>query len=244
MYFLGWMVPSGIDDANGGAKYFIYLTNWSFLLFNAYLLVSAIAVTLQFVVHYSYDNENLSRADLSERRNNLHGKRQVIRILFGADYTHEVVWYQKVQWVLIVIGLEMAVAVPLLYWAVVYDSSHTLDGENLNVHLVNGVVALFDICFSGMVIRLLHVIYILFLGVAYAIFSGIYYAADGTNARNEPYIYPAIDYGDKLGQALLYVFLIVLVFLPLLHTVIYAIYGTRQWLVKTICKREVEVEAI
>lgn len=231
-----------MSDANGGPKYFIYLTNWAFLLFNLYLLVSAIAVTLQFVIHHLYDNENLSRGDLYQRRNNLRGKHQVIRMLFGADYTHEVVWYQKVQWLLITIGLEMAIAIPLLYWTVVYRSDHNLDGENLNVHLVNGVIAIFDICFSGMIIRLLHVVYVMFIGVVYVVFSGIYYAADGTNARDEPYIYPAIDYDDKLGQAILYIFLILLIFLPLLHIIIYAIYGTRQWLVKKI-KREPEIEA-
>ena len=201
-------------------------------------------MTLQFVVHYTYDNENLSHGKLYQRRNSLHGRDRVIRMLFGADYTHEVVWYQKVQWLLITLGLEMAIGVSVLYWAVVYRSSHDLNGVNLNTHLVNGVIALFDICFSGIIIRLLHFVYLFFLGVVYVIFTGIYYAADGTNAQHEPYIYSAIDYGDRLGRALLYVFLIVLIFLPVLHTAVYAVSGTRQWLVKRICKRESENEAI
>ena len=242
LYFLGWLVPVAISDANGGAKFFIYLTNWTFLLFNLYLLVSAIAATLQFVVHHSYDKENLSHGDLHQRRNNLHGKNQIIRVLFGADYTHEVVWYQKVQWLLIAIGLEAAIAIPILYWTVVYSPSDEIDGENLNAHLINGVVALFDLCFSGVIIRLLHVIYILFFGATYSIFSGVYYAADGTNANHEPYIYPAIDYGNELGQAILYVLIIALIFLPLLHIVIYAMYGARCWLVGKICKTESEME--
>lgn len=243
LYFFAWLVPVGIDDANGGPKFFIYLTNWGYLFFNLYLLVSAISVTLQFIIHYLYNTENLSRSDLYQRRVSLHGKYQVIRILLGADYTYEVVWYQKVQWLLIGIGLELAIAVSILYWTVVYSSSHRLSGENFNVHLVNGIVALFDICFSGIIIRLLHVVYPFLLGATYVIFSGIYYAAGGTNAQNEKYIYSAIDYGDKLGQALLYVFLTALVFIPLLHIVIYAIYGARHWLVKKICKKEPDSES-
>jgi len=243
LYFFAWLIPSGMDDANGGPKYFIYLTNWAFLLFNLYLLVSAVAVTLQFVIHYLYENENLSRGDLHQRRNNLHGKHQVIRMLFGADYTHEVVWYQKVQWLLVTIGLETAIAIPLLYWTLVYPgSNHDLNGENFNVHLVNGIVATFDICFSGLIIRLFHVIYVIFFGAVYVVFSGIYYAADGTNVQDKPYIYPALDYGDKLGRAILYVVLIIVIFLPLLHIVVYAMYITRQWLVKKIRKREPEIE--
>lgn len=244
LYSLAWLVASGIDNTNGGPKYFIFLTNWAFLLFNLYLLISAIAATLQFVIHYAYDNENLTHSDLYQRRNSLHGKDRIIRMLFGADYTHEVVWYQKVQWLLIPLGLEMAVGVPVLYWTVVYRSSHDLDGVNLNTHLVNGVVALFDICFSSIIIRLLHLVYLFFIGAVYVIFTGIYYAADGTNVQNEPYIYSAIDYGDNLGLALLYIFLIVLIFLPLLHIFTYVVCGTRQWLVKRICKREPENESI
>lgn len=244
LFFIAWLVPVGIDDANGGPKFFIYLTNWAFLLFNLYLLVSATAVTLQFVVHHSYDKENLSRSDLCERHNNLHGKHRVIRVLFGADYTHEVVWYQKVQWLLITIGLENAVTIPILYWAVVYTSDDKLNGENLNVHLVNGIVALFDVWFSGIIIRLLHIVYLVIFGAMYVIFSGIYYAADGTNAKHEPYIYSAIDYGDNLGEALLYIFLIVLLFLPVLHIVIFAMYGTRRWLVNKTHKTESHMEAV
>ena len=244
LYSLAWLVASGIDDSNGGPKYFIFLTNWAFILFNLYLLISAIAVTLQFVIHYTYDNKNLTHSNLYQRRNSLRGKDRVIRMLFGADYTHEVVWYQKVQWLLITLGLEMAVGIPVLYWTVVYRSSHDLNGVNLNTHLVNGIVALFDICFSGIIIRLLHLVYLLFVGAVYVIFTGIYYAADGTNVQNEPYVYSAIDYGDNLGRALLYIFLIVLIFLPLLHIFTYAVCGTRQWLVNRICKRESENEGI
>ena len=244
LYFFAWLVPVGIDDANAGPKFFIYLTNWAYILFNLYLLVSATAVTLQFVIHHLYDKENLSRGDLHQRRNNLHGKNRIIRVLFGADYTHEVVWYQKVQWLLIAIGLEAAIAISILYWTVVYTSSDRINGENLNVHLVNGVIALFDICFSGIIIRLLHVVYVVIFGAIYSIFSGVYYAADGTNARHEPYIYSAIDYGNELGQALLYIFIITLIFLPLLHIVTYAMYEARRWLVRKMCKTELEAETI
>ena len=238
LYFLAWLVAAGIDDGNGGPKYFIYLTNWAFILFNLYLLVAAIAVTLQFAIHCANDNENSSRTDLYERQNSLLCKDSVVRVFFMADYSHKVVWYQKIQWLLISMGLEMAIGIPILYWTIVYNSNHDLNGVNFNTHLVNGVVALFDICFSGIIIRLLHIVYLLFFGAVYAIFSVIYYASDGTNALDKPYIYPALDYGNRLGQALLYVFLTLLIFIPLIHLVIYGVYGARQWLVKKMCKRE------
>ena len=240
LYFFAWLTPVGINSA----KFFIYLTNWAFLLFCLYLLVSATAVTLQFAIHHLYNKKNLSRGDLDQRRNNLQGKDQIIRVLFGADYTHEVVWYQQVQWLLITLGLEAAIAVSILYWTVEYSSGDEIDGESLNVHLVNGVVALSDICFSGVIIRLLHVVYLVIFGAVYVIFSGVYYAADGTNAQNEPYIYSAINYGSELGQALLYVFIIALVLLPLLHIIIYAMYRARQWLVRRIYQTEPEMKTI
>ena len=240
LYFLAWLVPSGIHNSNGGPKYFIFLTNWAFLLFNSYLLVSAISVTLQFFIHYTYVNQDLSRHDLFVKRNNLNGKEKMVRVLLGADYTMEVVWYQKIQWLLETIGLEAAIAIPILYWSVVYSSGDELDGVNLNTHLVNGIVALFDVWFSGIIIRLYHVVYVVAVGATYSVFSGIYYAADGTNAKGEPYIYSSLDYGDELGQAIVLLVLTVLVFLPLVHLVMFAMYGIRYWLAKKACRRKRE----
>lgn len=244
LYFIAWLVPSGMHDSNGGPKYFIYLTNWAFLLFNSYLLVSAISVTLQFVIHYTYVKQDLSRHDLFVKRNDLNGKEKVVRVLLGADYTMEVVWYQKIQWLLVSVGLGGALAIPILYWSVVYSSSHELDGTNFNTHLVNGIVALFDLWFSGIIIRLFHVVYLVSFGAIYVIFSGIYYAGDGTNAQGDPYIYSSLDYGDKLGQAIILVVLAVLLFLPLVYSVMYAMYGIRYWLAKKACTREYNDETV
>lgn len=245
-YFLAWLVPSGVHDLNGGPKYFIFLTNWSYLLFNSYLLVAAMSTILQFIIHHTYDSRKMSRHDLFVKHNLLkfNVKEKFIRELLGADYRMEVVWYQKIQWLLGTMGLGVAVAVSILYWSVVYSSSDELDGVNLNTHFVNGIVALFDVWFSGIIIKLYHVVYILAFGVTYGMFSGIYCVVGGTNVQGKPYIYSILDFKDELGQAIVFLIITGLVYLPLVHLVMYAIYGIRYWLAKKVCKREYNESAV
>ena len=48
LFFLIWLFFAGFHSDNGGPKFFIFLTNWSFLVFNAHLVWSAISVTLSY----------------------------------------------------------------------------------------------------------------------------------------------------------------------------------------------------
>ena len=228
-YFLGWLVPSGLIDENGGPKYFIFLTNWCYLMWNSYLIVSALTTTFKVIQNYccrGQSSETSTRALLDKPKPYIDIDKPIGCCGRKNDATS---WYNKVQWVLFYLGAEMAVAVCILYWAAIYGGG-TIDGVNANTHLVNCVIGVIDIVFSGIPVRLLHFIYAIAFYALYTMFTGIYYAADGTNAQGDPYIYSVIDYGNSPGSASGWVLGIVIVFIPVVHLLVYGLYSARFWL--------------
>ena len=228
-YFFGWLIPSGLHELNGGVKYFIFLTNWCYLGWCSYLIISAISATLKISLVYFCKNQSLR--DTSTLLDNPHPYIDIDKPVGCCGQENDATsWYQKIQWLFFYLGAEMAVIVSILYWAIIYSSSDVLDGVNVNTHLVNGIIAFFDICVSGIPIRFLHIIYPVLFGVCYGVFSGIYFAAGGTNVDDDPFIYSVLDYENHPGTATVWVLITVLVFIPLLHLLMYGVYTVRFWL--------------
>ena len=123
----------------------------------------------------------------------------------------------------------MALIVSLLYWLVIYDGG-AVDGVNANTHLINGIVALIDIVFSGVPVRVLHFIYPTLFGATYVVFTGIYHASDGTNVQGDPFIYSVINYEENPGSSTGVVLAVVLLFVPLVHLLVFGLYSARFWL--------------
>ena len=185
--------------------YFIYLTNWSYIIWNAYLIMAALSVTI-----YCIDR---TRSDTDD---------EPVQVGCCGVSTDESTWYQKIQWFLFLISTEAAVAVTFLYWVFLFKIFGA-DKVSVNIHLVNGIIALVDLWFSGTPVRLFHVVYTMSFSAVYVIFSGIYYAASAEA------IYPVLDYGDKPVNGSVLAVLTVLIGVPALHCVMYAQYAVRFW---------------
>lgn len=224
-YFLGWLIGSRFHHANGGPRFFIFLTNWSFLAWNAYLIISAISVSFKMSMIYcckKAHNEPL----LHTPKPYIDIDRPVGCCSRESDTTS---WYHKVQWLFFYLGAESAVLVSILYWALLY-SGGSVDGVNANTHLVNAIFALIDVFFSGIPVRILHFIYPSIIGSSYAVFSGIYFAAGGTNVQGDPFIYPVLDYEENPGSAIGWVLAVLLIFIPLINLLFYGLYTVKFWL--------------
>ena len=85
--------------------------------------------------------------------------------------------------------------------------------------------------------RIFHFIYPVFCGGIYVTFTGVYYAANGTNVEGDPYIYNILDYGDSPGSATGWVLGAILVFVPVLHCVVFGLYSARFWITYYLWKR-------
>ena len=123
----------------------------------------------------------------------------------------------------------MAIVVTILYWSLLYRGG-SVDPADVHTHGVNAAIALIDIIFSGVPVRILHFIYPVLFGITYSVFSGIYFAAGGTNARGDPFIYSVLDYGNSPGSAAGWVLAISLVVLPIVNLLLFGLYSVRFWL--------------
>ncbi len=192
------------------------------LAWTGYLLVAALSVTVKFTQVHA-----LGRGSSEHNPQN--------QEFFDASQgccgyqSDGISWYQKIHWFLFTVGTDGAFAVTVLYWLLIYDGEH-VSGVNINTHLTNGVLAVFDLWFSKTPVRLFHAIYFVAFCAAYVVFTGIYHAANGTNAEDDPYIYEVLDYEDSPGTAAAYALVVVLVFVPFVHVLFYLQYIARFWI--------------
>ena len=225
-YFLVWLIYNGSNSRLFGPpeKFFIFLTNWSFIAWNLYLLASAISVAINQLQQYYHCCKKRSR---TQSRN------------CCTCNTDETTLCDKLSWLLFTISAELAVGVTLLYWTLLRDDeSDTLySGGNLNVHLINGIVAILDLWIIGIPIHIFHVFYTLLFASTYAAFTGVYFVANGTSREGENYIYPVLDYESNPGLAAGLVVGAAFVVVPIIHGLFIVQYLLRNWVTARVHKK-------
>lgn len=234
-FFFAWLVASGFSSDNGGPRYFIFLTNWSFLAFNAHLVWAAVVSTVDFFREFVCCRRQYE--DLGETRSLAYQRDLETPTGCCSKGHNKISWYHMIQWVLFLIGVELAVVVTILYWPLFYPHGSRITGVDFNTHGTQGIIAVIELLFSGVPIRFYHFYYTQIFGAVYAIFSGIYFAADGTNVRGDPFIYDVLDYGGSPGLATGLVLVVILVMLPAVHAVFYLVYVARYWMLFLIYRK-------
>ena len=209
LYFFAWLISVGAKS--DVSTFFTFLTIWSFIAYNLYLLVSAVSVSTEFVRIYILKSP--SRSDSSSHEFKVTS--QPPRGCCGyAD--NNLSWYLSVHWFFFLMGNMFAVTIPLLYWPALYRGG-SLSAEDLHVHLINGIFAFSDVLLSGIPVYLFHLVYLAAFGCVYTLFSGLYFA--GT----KKVIYPVLDYECSVGKAIGLIFIIILVVIPIIYLVIFYI---------------------
>ena len=206
-YFFGWLIFSGVDW--GSPEYFTFLTNWCFLVFNAYLILASLSVSVKLITVYFISKEvegNFAR--------NFEFKTKSPAGCCGYS-DNNISWYQMFHWLFFILGNELAVVVSLLYWVLLYSGGN-VDGANANTHLLNGLIALIDVWVCNIPIHTYHVIYVSMFGAVYAVFTGLYFV--GTDGG---FVYNVLDFGENLGQAVGTIFLTVFIVIPAVHFIIF-----------------------
>lgn len=221
-YFLVWLITSNINLSS--PKILIYLTEWSFIFLNAYLLVALITTAINFILVYVHPKrkEVLENSEMEESERSKS---------CGCHGDHTTIC-DKIAWLLFLIGTESAVAVVILYWALIsgdIDSEEQDSAINIHFHLLNGIVAVLELWITGLPVHLLHFIYPTLFAAVYSAFTGAYYAVNGTGSDGERYIYPVLDYSSQPGVAA-GIILGAVVGLSVIHVLFFLQYLLRHWL--------------
>ena len=231
-FFAGWLIAAGLSYINDGdAKFFIFLTNWGFLSFNAHLIWSTVVSTVDFCREFICCRQSYIESDAGETRSTAYEHDlETPTGCCGRSY-NKIKWYHMIQWALFVIGTEIAVAITIVYWPLIYNPNDSIDGIRFNTHGTQAIVAVIELLAAGVPIRFYHFYFSMIFGATFVVFSGIYYAAGGTNLAGDPFIYSVLDYGNSPGGAVGIIFGVVFLLLPIVHVLFYLAYVARYWVV-------------
>ena len=231
-------------------KWYIWLTNWSFL-FVALYFVCATTVT---AIHYKKERKRRAQgnnqgtlADTADSNRNSNNRcepsyelqtghvsddGEVIFIAEPPEASREIpmAWFHEALWVIYNIASTAALLVTLTFWLLIFNSSDTASAIVVIFHGVNAVVMVIDTSLSSIPVRLFHVIYPMLYCIAYIIFTVIYWAA------GMPYIYPQTDYTGRPVLSAVSQLCIVFIGIPLCQSVMFGFYRLRVWM-KNRCRK-------
>nr|KAG5697084.1 hypothetical protein BaRGS_002000 [Batillaria attramentaria] len=171
---LSWVLePWALYTSSARAKWFVYLTNWMYLLLTIETVLEAVNF---FCVHVLRDD-----------------------IVKGKQCFMP--WYLKLQWVLYNVVTTGSLMVTAWYWGAVYKGSKEVGAVSVAFHAVNSVYVLLNLFITATPTRLLHFVHPVLFGMAYTLFSLVYQLSGGTNIRGEPFVYSVLDW-SKPGRTL------------------------------------------
>ena len=145
------------------------------------------------------------------------------------DVDYPQTWYHKVSWVLYIIAANNSLLVTVIYWTLLYTGFRVREAD-VAFHLLNSVFMLIETCFSGIPVRLFHVVYAMLYGVLYLLFSVVYWLLGGTNGAGDKFIYPILNYEANPSAAILLVSLYGLVGLPMAQLINFGLFSLRCYL--------------
>lgn len=181
-YFLVWLVAININVSS--PNILIYLTQWSFISFNAYLLLSLLTTIINFILVYVSPKRKrvTSSLDIDDDDDD-----DDVRKCGCSSTEDQTTVCDKLTWFMFLIGTESTFLTVLLFWILIGNNTEIGISVTVNVHLhvLNGAVALLEVWITGLPIHLLHFIYILLFGSTYAVFTGVHYSVNGTGYDDE-----------------------------------------------------------
>lgn len=232
-------------------KYLIYISNWSFMIWLAYLVFSAISLTIKSIWQFSPVNDRASHPSCccccqTQRImyrpcvNSDHKDCCLDQLQESRQMPQSCGIMDKIQWPLFTLGAEFAVAITLLYWTLFYEphsKQNFFSVDSLHIHLINGVLAFVDLWASGVPVRIYHALHSVLFAISYVIFTGVYYIAGGTDPTGSSSIYPFLNYKSNPGSAVGLGIVCSLVLMTSIHIVFYLQFLMRNWITCYIQRR-------
>ena len=227
MFCVTIIIISGVQQ--GDARWFIYLTNWSFLL----LTMATVGLALISIIRVSRNSIGSEAHELEKVSGQMRSVEAIDADLASPESnataqitTTSSTWYEKIVWVLWILAANAAFVVTPSYWALIFKPP--TDFMDIAVHALNSVVVLLELFTDTIPVRVLHILYVMMLAVAYALFTVIYWAAGGLNSNGDPFIYEVLDYenGD-VAKATGILLAIVFIVSPIMQMILFGLYRLR-----------------
>ena len=217
-FFLTYLLKTSIES---DSAYFLeYLTVWGLILLVVYFTWSALTVTYTFARIMIFKKP--------PHKTSVQWNAESDMGCCGRSFD-SISWYHRILWILFTISTETAVAITLLFWTVLYNSGMDIGDDDIAMHLLNGLLAYFDLWITGIPVRIYHFYLACLFGCVYSGFTGIHYATLVISNATSP-IYPVLDYSSQPSTAILFAVLCPLILAPIVHLFFYGSYLLRQGL--------------
>ena len=211
------------------------MTNWGYLTVTVYFIAAAIISLVHFLKkrnHEDVEDIQMHGGKLGDAGAEVPNVE--VGFLASEDAHAPMAWYYKALWVIHVIAGSSSITITLLYWLLIFGGR--TDELDISTHLLNSLFMIADTMLSSLPVRYLHVVYGCLFSACYCLFSVVYWAAGGTNAVGQPYIYSYLNYEEYPGMAAGLVIGCVLLGIPLCHTILFGFYKLRVFVSKR-CSR-------
>ncbi|KAH8377953.1 hypothetical protein KR093_008100 [Drosophila rubida] len=184
-FFAGGVLGSLIQHFNEGT-WFIYLTDWGFVLCFYACTYGAVVATIYFI-RPSYFGKQFVYLKMQRAVNK-----------YSPHIAESGSWALKIYWASHFTTTVLALMITLVFWAALYPSMS--DGPvglyNLWAHAFNSICMVIDCFMVAFPTQLMHFIYPLVVGLIYGLFSLIYFWAGGTDYAGNRFIYFILDWED------------------------------------------------
>ncbi|XP_050413775.1 protein rolling stone [Patella vulgata] len=204
LYHFGWIIASGVlnfqwaSSEENRVKWFIYLTNWTYFMLTVETIVEAII--LIYV--------RIWRKDIVQGLNK------------------DMPWFLKLLWILYNIATTASFIVTALYWSMIFKASKGVNPVSLAVHGINSVYVFLNLFITAVPNRILHFYQPVIYGIIYTVFTAVYHAANGTNMRDQPYVYSVLNW-DKPTKTIIMAIISTFIAIPIMHLFVYLLYFIR-----------------
>lgn len=238
LYFSCWLIfaiflTSRIDGWGDAWKFFIYLTNWSFTIETAYLLVSLASA-------WQANGPSLF-ARFRERRRQVRlrsfAPQTILNKSASTGERKRTRPLHQIQWLLFNLASAMSLFVVVAFWTLVFPSvGHRMNWLswliNLHVHFLSGAVMLLEIFLVRMPVRVVHVYQACLMALAYLTFNLVYILLlNGVDLRGHHYTYPVIDWRKAPKRSVIVTLFCLFLVLPVIwFGVVYGCFKVRKWL--------------
>ncbi|XP_072163767.1 protein rolling stone-like [Diadema setosum] len=173
VYFFACLITFAVQGADMlGAKFLIYLTDWTYIVATCYTCFAFFNVVVDFL-------KSRKSAAIEDTL-----RYQIQWCLFNITATPSLI-VTVVYWLALYPFMDEKLPVFL----------------DVSFHLLPAIVCLVEVFVTLIVVRFVHVVYPLSYLLVYLIFAVIYWAAGGTDPLGNPFIYPIIDFGNYPGIA-------------------------------------------
>lgn len=248
MFFLVELIVIGVHT--GSIKFLIYFSHLGLVSFTVYTVWSAGSVTAKFLDVHIFRKEKFR--DLEKELEQM--ARRFEDEVFGQPkgccgvQSNNISWYQRVHWLLFIVGTELALGITILQW--LYQPSATAESayvtnEGVVLNIVKGIVPILDSWFTDTPVRILHGLYLTIAGAVYVVFHGVYFSANGTDINESRILYTLLDYEQQPGATAAISAVFVLVYLPLVHLGFFVQHLLRKCLIhlaKKKCHKDDQVD--